>query len=87
MYVIQIQPSLFQLWSDYCRLWIQRWMYRLSTKTSTIWIKDDSLTNKENAFIVWDFYNYMKEKGSSENSIINNLKVILDYVNYLGSTK
>ena len=30
-----------------------------------------------------DFYNYMCEKGSSENHKINNLKVVIDYAKYL----
>jgi len=34
-----------------------------------------------------DFYYYMKEKGSSEDHIMNNLKVIIDYVNYLDDSK
>ena len=34
-----------------------------------------------------DFYYYMREKGSSENHIMNNLKVIIEYVNYLDDSK
>ena len=29
----------------------------------------------------------MQDKGSSENHIINNLKVLIEYVNYLNKTK
>jgi hypothetical protein len=32
--------------------------------------------NKENSTIIYDFYTYMQEKGSSENHQVNNLKVV-----------
>lgn len=57
----------------------------LSVKISTLLNKVDSLENKENASIIMDFYNYVSEKGSSENHKINNLKVIIDYAKYLGN--
>ncbi|MDR4491932.1 MAG: hypothetical protein R2685_13700 [Candidatus Nitrosocosmicus sp.] len=59
----------------------------MSIKISTLLTKVDSLNNKENASIIVDFYKYLLEKGSSENHIINNLKVIIEYVNYLKEIK
>jgi hypothetical protein len=40
--------------------------------------------NKENSTIIYDFYIYMQEKGSSENHQVNNLKVVIDFANFLG---
>ncbi|MDP8906046.1 MAG: hypothetical protein M3M88_00815 [Thermoproteota archaeon] len=56
----------------------------LSVKVPTLLDKVSSLQNRENAPIIIDFYNYMCEKGSSENHKINNLKVVIDYAKYLG---
>lgn len=50
----------------------------MSTKIPTLLTKIDSLPNTENAAIILDFYKYMQDKGSSENHISNNIKVILD---------
>lgn len=56
-----------------------------SIKLSTIVDKKISLVpNKENSAIIYDFYNYMQEKGSSENHQVNNLKVVIDFANFLG---
>ena len=55
----------------------------MSTKVTTLLKKIDLQNRKENASVIMDFYNYMKEKGSSENRIINNLKVLIEYVNYI----
>ena len=41
--------------------------------------------NKENSTIIYDFYTYMQEKGSSENHQVNNLKVVIDFANFLGA--
>jgi hypothetical protein len=56
----------------------------MSIKISTLLNKVDSLSNKENASIIMDFYRYMQDKGSSENHQINNLKVIIDFTRSLG---
>jgi integrase/recombinase XerD len=59
----------------------------MSIKISTLLKKIDLLNSKENASVIIDFYNYMRDKGLSENHIINNLKVILEYVNFLNESK
>ncbi len=59
----------------------------MSVKIPTLLTKVDSLQNKENASIIMDFYNYMCEKGSSENHQINNLKVVIDYAKYIGDVR
>jgi len=56
-----------------------------SVKLSTIVEKINLVPNKENSSIIYDFYNYMQEKGSSENHQVNNLKVVLDLANFIGS--
>ncbi|MGZ5546421.1 MAG: hypothetical protein ACXWFZ_00525 [Nitrososphaeraceae archaeon] len=57
-----------------------------SVKLSTIVNNKISLgPNRENSSIIYDFYNYMQKKGSSENHQVNNLKVVLDFANFLGS--
>jgi hypothetical protein len=56
----------------------------MSTKIPTLLAKVDSLPSRENAAIILDFYKYMEDKGSSENHIINNIKVILDLAGFLG---
>lgn len=56
----------------------------MSTKIPTLLTKIDSLPNTENAAIILDFYKYMQDKGSSENHISNNIKVILDLAGFLG---
>ncbi len=55
----------------------------MSFKISTLLNKIDSFASKENATIIMDFYNYMQEKGSSENHKVNNLEVFMDYAKYL----
>ena len=57
-----------------------------SVKLSTIVDKINLVPNKENSSMIYDFYNYMQEKGSSENHQVNNLKVVIDFANFLGST-
>jgi hypothetical protein len=57
-----------------------------SVKLSTIVNKINLVSNKENSSIIYDFYNYMQEKGSSENHQVNNLKVVIDFAIFLGST-
>ena len=56
-----------------------------SVKLSTIVDnKIGIVPNKENSAIIYDFYNYMQEKGSSENHQVNNLKVVIYFANFLG---
>jgi len=56
----------------------------MSTKIPTLLSKIDILPNSENAAIILTFYKYMQDRGSSENHIINNIKVILDLASFLG---
>ncbi len=53
----------------------------MSIKISTLLKKIDLLNSKDNASVINDFYDYMREEGLFENHIINNLKVIIEYVN------
>ena len=46
----------------------------MSVKVVTLLRKVDSIEHSENADVIIDFHNYMREKGLSENHIINNLK-------------
>src|SRR5574339_588237 len=56
-----------------------------SVKLSTIVDNKIGLVpHKENSFIIYDFYKYMQEKGSSDNHQVNNLKVVIDFANFLG---
>jgi integrase/recombinase XerD len=55
----------------------------MSVKVVTLLRKVDSLAHSENADVIIDFHNYMREKGLSENHIINNLKVLIECVNYI----
>ena len=57
----------------------------MSIKISTLLNKIASLTSKENASIIMDFYKYVQDKGSSENHKVNTLRVVMDYVKYLGN--
>jgi hypothetical protein len=56
----------------------------MSTRIPTLLAKIDSLPNRENAAIILDFYEYMQDRGPSENHIINNIKVNLDLASFLG---
>jgi hypothetical protein len=53
----------------------------MSTKIPTLLAKIDSPPNRKNAAVILDFYRHMK--GSSENHIINNIKVVLDLARLL----
>lgn len=57
----------------------------MSIKISTLINMIDSFASKENATIIMAFYNYMQERGSSENHMVNNLRVVMDYTRYLGN--
>ena len=50
---------------------------------STIIKKIDEIPNVENRKIVYEFLEYMKYNGSSENHQINNLKCIIIFAKYL----
>jgi hypothetical protein len=56
-----------------------------SVKLSTL-VKKVNLVvqNTENQSTILEFYNYMQEKGSSENHQVNNLKVVIDFAKFLG---
>jgi hypothetical protein len=41
------------------------------------------VSNRKNASIIFEFHNYMQEKGSSENQQVNKLKVVMDFARYL----
>lgn len=58
----------------------------MSIKVETLLKKVTSMSNKDNSSIIMDFYSYMKGKGSSENHIMNNLKVVIEYSNYIKET-
>ena len=45
----------------------------MSIKISTLLAKVHSLTNKQNAATILDFYKHMQDKGSSENHMINTI--------------
>lgn len=50
-----------------------RWRHQkvMSIKITTLLKKIDLLSNKDNASVLVDFYDYMRQKGSSENHIMN----------------
>ena len=58
----------------------------MSIKITTLLKKIDLLGNKDNASVLMDFYDYMREKIVWK-SYKNKLKVIIEYVNYLDDTK
>ena len=56
-----------------------------STRLSTLIRKiPTTVTNNENISIISEFCQYMKQRGSSENHQVNNLKVVMDFGGYLG---
>jgi hypothetical protein len=50
----------------------------MSIKISTLLAKVHSLTNRQSADTILDFYKHMQDKGSSENHMINTIKVVLE---------
>jgi integrase/recombinase XerD len=56
----------------------------MSIKISTLLSKVQLIPNEQNRSIIMDFCSFMQAEGSSENHIINNLKVTLDFAKYLG---
>jgi integrase/recombinase XerD len=59
----------------------------LPAKLSTLLERVKNFTNKENAELIFKFYEFMKSNSSSENHIINNLKAIINFENFLHSEK
>lgn len=57
---------------------------RMSTKISTLLANVQSLPSERNRSTIMDLYDYMQQEGSSENHMINNLKVIIDFAKFLG---
>jgi hypothetical protein len=64
-----------------------KWMHerglRMSIKISTLLAKVHSVTNRQSAATILDFYEYMQDKGS-ENHTVNTIKVILELAGFLG---
>jgi hypothetical protein len=56
----------------------------MPTKISTTVSNISKITNKQNADLIVDFYQFMKENGSSERHQNNNLKTIIAYSNFIG---
>jgi integrase/recombinase XerD len=59
---------------------------KLPTKLSTTVNKIRLLSNTENAKLILQFYEFMKENGASEKHQNNNLNAIILYSNFLGNT-
>jgi integrase/recombinase XerD len=58
---------------------------KLPTKLCTTVNKIRLFSNSENAKLVHNFYEFMKENGASERHQNNNLKAIISYSNFLGN--
>jgi hypothetical protein len=59
----------------------------LPAKLSTLLEKVKNFKNKENAELIYKFYEFMKSNSSSESHIINNLKSIINFENFFQSDK
>ena len=59
----------------------------MPAKLSTLLGGIKNFTNKENADLIYKFYEFMKSNSSSENHVINNLKSIINFENFLQSEK
>ena len=59
----------------------------MSIKISTLLKKIDSLKSKDNISVIMDFYDCMWEEELFEDHIINNLKALIGFVNYLNETR
>ena len=47
--------------------------------------KDSERDNDDGTTLISTvFYKYMQEKGSSDNHQVNNLKVVIDFANFIG---
>jgi hypothetical protein len=51
----------------------------------TIIKKIDEILNEKNRKLLYEFLEYMKSNGSSENHQINNLKCIINFAKFLDS--
>ena len=56
----------------------------MPSKLSTLVSKIPAIPNYNNAKIIDEFYQYMKENGASEKHITNELQTILYYTTFLG---
>lgn len=56
----------------------------MPTKLSTTVSNISKIKNKQNADLILDFYEFMKENGASERHQNNNLKAIIAYSNFIG---
>jgi hypothetical protein len=56
----------------------------MPTKLSTLVSKIQAVPNPRNAKIIEEFYQYMKENGSSEKHITNELQTVLYFAIFLG---
>ena len=59
----------------------------MPAKLSTLLEKVKDFKDKENAELIYTFYEFMKSNSSSENHIINNLKAIINFENFFHSQK
>jgi len=59
----------------------------MTMKLSTTLIHLDTIPNPVNASLVKEFYQYLKQLGTSENYQNQNLKQIINFAIYLGSEK
>ena len=59
----------------------------MPAKLSTLLERVKNFKNKDNAELIYKFYEFMKSNSSSENHIINNLKSIINFGNFFQSEK
>ena len=59
----------------------------MPAKLSTLLERVKNFKNKDNAELIYKFYEFMKSNSSSENHIINNLKAIINFGNFFQSEK
>jgi hypothetical protein len=57
----------------------------MSIKISSLLTKVHSLTNRQSAATILDFYKHMQDKGSSENHMINTIKGVLELALFVES--
>ena len=57
----------------------------MSIKISTLLAKVHSLSNRQSAASILDFYKHMQDKGPSENHMINTIKVVLELAVFVAS--
>jgi integrase/recombinase XerD len=60
---------------------ISKMPYRLSTLLGKL----DSLSNKSNALLIKEFYEYTNRNNLSENHKLNNIRVVITFSNFLES--